>query len=308
MFRKVDIKILASVFVVLLALVIVVELVDSRKGNRSFKGELVNVNADEVTAIEILPRVTNQKSIRLFKESNKWKVEFDGKTYNADASSPRRLINLLNDLKPKTVAANKEESWEKYELTDSLATRVKLYKASELVADILIGKFSFSQSRNMTSYVRLADDKTVYGVEGMPGSSFNRKVDAFRDRTLIKSDQAYWTKLSFEYPADSSFVLEKRDSIWWIGETKADSAAVAQYFNQIESLYDGNFTDEEPSGNATHRLVIEGDPSYPQIEVKGYRLDNDRFMLTSSLNPKSFVDSKSTAVRLFVGKSTFIKQ
>lgn len=300
MFRKINSKLLISVFVVLLAFVVIVELMDSRKGNRTFKSDLVDVIADDVTSIELYPKAVSGSLIRLFKENDKWKVESDGKTYNADGPGALRMINELNDMKPKSVAATGKDRWKQFEVTDSLGTRVKLMSGNKVLADLVIGKFSFSQPNNTTSYVRLSEDKEVYGVNGMLAMSFNRHLNTFRDRTIIKSDKNNWTKLSFSYPADSSFVLEKRENKWMIGDMQADSAKVAQYFTRIANLTDGNFADGKPSVSPTHHLSIEGKNMMQNVEITGYYEGPDNFVLESNQNPDTWINSKTTANKVFV--------
>lgn len=300
MFRKINNKLLVTVFVVLLAVVVLVEFMDSRKGNRTFKSDLVEVVADDVTSIEIYPKAANGNLIKLFKENDLWKVESGGIKFNADQAIAGRMISEINEMKTKSVVATNKESWGKFEVTDSLGTAVKLLKGSSVLADIVIGKFSYSEPRNMTSYVRLAGEKEVYGVEGMLGMSFNRNINAFRDRTIIKSNKADWTKLTFSYPADSSFVLEKKGEKWMIGEMETDSASVVNYFNQIASLSDGSFTDEKPAITATHRLTIEGNNMMPKVEILGFYSDSENFVLESNQNPDTWINSKTTAKKIFV--------
>ena len=300
MFRKINNKLLVTVFVVLLAVVVLVEFMDSRKGNRTFKSDLVEVVADDVTSIEIYPKAANGNLIKLFRENDLWKVESGGKKFNADQASAGRMISEINEMKTKSVVATNKESWGKFEVTDSLGTEVKLIKGSSVLADIIIGKFSYAEPRNMTSYVRLAGEKEVYGVEGMLGMSFNRNVNAFRDRTIIKSNKADWTKLTFSYPADSSFVLEKKGEKWMIGDMETDSASVVKYFNQIANLSDGSFTDEKPSISATHHLTIEGNNMMQKVEVTGYYSDPDNFVLESNVNPGAHFNNKETAKKVFV--------
>lgn len=300
MFRKINAKILVTVFVVLLALVVVVELLDSKKGNRTFKSDLVEVLADEVSSIELYPKVVNGAKIRLYKENDEWRVESNGKSSKADQATAGRMISELNNIKPKSVVATSKDRWENFEVNDSLGTRVKLLNGSKVVADLVIGKFSFSQPRNMTSYIRLADEKEVYGVEGMLGMSFNRNVNSFRDRTVIKSNKADWTKLTFSYPADSSFVLEKKGEKWMIGDMETDSAAVVQYFNSIANLTDGSFTEEKPAIASTHQLTIEGNNQMQKVEIKGYYFDAENFVFESNQNPEAYFNSKSNAEKVFV--------
>ncbi|TNF46126.1 MAG: DUF4340 domain-containing protein [Bacteroidetes bacterium] len=307
MFRKINIKILATIFAALLALVILVEFMDARKGNRTFKTNLVEVAVEEITSVEIYPKTTNGAMIKLFRENGLWKVESEGKKYNADQSTPGRLIAELNSLKTKNVAATKKENWENFEVTDSLGTRVKLIAGTKVLSELIIGKFSFSEPRNTTSYVRMEGEKEVYGVEGLLSMSFNRNLNAFRDRTVINSTKTDWTKLTFSYPADSSFVLEKKAEKWMIGELETDSAAVAQYFNTIASLTDGNFAAQKPEIAPTHRLIIEGNNGMQKIEISGYFVSPDEFVLESNQNPDTWLNSKTTADKLFVSSFKLIQ-
>jgi len=300
MFRKLNTKWLISAVVGLLVIVVLVQLIDSKKGNRTFKSVLVEIKADEVTSVEIYPNSINGKLLELFKENDLWKVESDGKKYNADPSTVGRMIEEINGLKPKSVAATNKENWAKFEVTDSLGTKVKLLKGSEVIADLVIGKFNYSGPGNMTSYVRLAGDKEVYGVDGMLAMSFDRNLNSFRDRTILKSNQSDWTRLTFNYPADSSFVLEKRGNKWMIGEMETDSALVAQYFTRIANLTDGSFADQKPGFAPTHRLTIEGNNMMPKVEIVGYFTDPENFVLESNQNPDAWFNSKISAEKIYI--------
>ena len=70
MFRKINIKILVVVFAILLALVVFIQLADSKKGNRTFKNVLVEVLADEVSSIELFPKVKGGEVIKLLREND----------------------------------------------------------------------------------------------------------------------------------------------------------------------------------------------------------------------------------------------
>lgn len=308
MFRKINTKILASLFVALLAIVVLLEIIDSRKGNRTFKSDLVEVETADVSTIELFPKAANGKLIKLYKENDQWKVESDGEKYNADQAVAGRMVSELNNMKTKSVAATNKERWEQFEVTDSLGTRVKLLNGSDVLADVVIGKFSYSEPRNMTSYVRLSEDKEVYGVEGMLGMSFNRNLNSFRDRTIIQSNKTDWTKLTFDYPADSSFVLQKTGDKWMIGEMEADSASVVQYFNKIASLNDGSFADSKPVIAPTHSLTIEGNNMMQKVEITGYFTEEENFILETNQNPGAYFNSKTSAEKVFVSMMEFIKK
>ena len=307
MFRKINIKLLATIFVVLLAIVVLVELVDSKKGGRTFREDLVEVNAEDVTALEIYPKVTGGEMIKLFRENDSWKVESAGKIHTADQSVAGSMIEQLNQAAPESMVARNEDRWEQFEVTDSLGTRVKLYSGEDLLTDLVIGKFSFSQPRKMTSYVRLSGEDEVYGVDGMLGMSFNRNLNSFRDRTVINSNSADWTKLTFSYPADSSFTLQESGEDWMIGDAVADSASVVQYFNSISNLNEGQFSEEESVGSYSHQLVIEGNNQMTRITVKGNERTEEDFLIESSQNPGTIFNSRDLAEKVFTGQSKFLK-
>ncbi len=308
MYRKLNIKILAIIFSILLGIVVLTELADSRKGGRTFREDLVDVNPEEVTSIEISPKVEGNKVLKLFKENDLWFVESGDKRYRADQSLPSSMINELNTIKPESVVATGEERREQYEVSDSLGTSVKLFGGSELLADLIIGKFSFSQPRKMTSYIRLEGDDVIYGVNGMLGMSFNRDIDSFRDRTVIQSNISDWSRLVYKYPADSSFTLEKSAEGWAVNGQPADSASVAEYFSSIGNLTDSRFTEMTSAiSTATHSLVIEGNNNMEKVEVTGYYQENGTFLIESSQNKGTLFESSELAGKIFISPSEFIE-
>ncbi len=308
MYRKINIKILAVIFIVLLVVTVVTQMVDLRKGNRTFKQDLVTVNADEITSLEVYPKSAGGKPVTLKKENDTWTVEADGKAYRADQSAPGSMIAQLNEMKAKSLATSDKDRWKEFEVTDSLGTRVKLYNGSNLAADVIFGKFSYSQPQTMTSYVRLTGEDEVYGVDGMMGMSFNRNMDSFRDKTILKSSSSDWTKLTFTCPADSSFTLEKMNDKWLIGSTVADSAAVVKYFRSLNRVTSSKFAQSEPAGQPTHRLKIEGNNNMVPLEITGYYNGADDFILGSTQNEGNYFNDKETAEKIFVSTQKLLRQ
>jgi hypothetical protein len=282
-------------------------MADSRKGGRTFREELVDVSPDEVTSLEISPKVEGNKVIKLLKENDSWFVESGDKRYRADPSLPSAMINELNSMKPESVVATGDERRVQYEVTDSLGTRVKLFSGNNLLADLIIGKFSFSQPQKMTSYIRLEGDKVIYGVDGMLGMSFNRNVDSFRDKTVIKSNSSDWSRLVYKYPADSSFTLEKAAEGWTVNGQPADSASVAEYFNAIRNLSDSRFAENKTGMSVTHSLLIEGNNDMEKVEINGYYQEDGVFMVESSQNRGNIFESTELAEKIFISSSSLLE-
>ncbi|NLO04006.1 MAG: DUF4340 domain-containing protein [Bacteroidales bacterium] len=307
MYRKLNIKILAIIFSILMIVVVLTEMADSRKGGRTFREELVDVSPDEVTSLEISPKVEGNKVIKLLKENDSWFVESGDKRHRADPSLPSAMINELNSMKPESVVATGDERRVQYEVTDSLGTRVKLFSGNNLLADLIIGKFSFSQPQKMTSYIRLEGDKVIYGVDGMLGMSFNRNVDSFRDKTVIKSNSSDWSRLVYKYPADSSFTLEKAAEGWTVNGQPADSASVAEYFSAIRNLSDSRFAENKTGMSVTHSLLIEGNNDMEKVEINGYYQEDGVFMVESSQNRGNIFESTELAEKIFISSSSLLE-
>lgn len=302
MFRKVSLKTILVVFAALLILVVGVTLMDLKKGNRSFKSELISITPDQINKIEIYPRVMNGVKVELTKEGDHWTGNSNNTQFNADSKFAESIVNALNHLKPESVASNKKDRWKHYQVTDSLGTRIQLFSGNSLQADIYLGKFSFSSQRQPKSYVRLVDDNATYGVTGYIASSFNRDLNGFRDKTVIHSNKGDWTKLTFTYPSDSSFVLQKEGQKWTIPSATADSAKVVKFLNALQNINHYKYASEQPQGQPTFSLKI--DDNKGPIEIKGYE-ENNELLVSSSQNPGTYFDGKSIQNKLFPSRSKF---
>ena len=305
MFRKINLKTIIILFVVLLAIVVITTITGSKKENRSFKGNLTEFNADQVDKIVISPKVMKGKKVEISKANDHWTLLADGKKFNADQRQVESLVNELNQIKPRSVVSTKKERWDDYQVTDSLGTRVQLYSGNMVLEDIYLGKFSFS-GRDATSYVRLANDKTTYGIAGSQSSTANRNADGFKDKTVINSESGEWNKITFSYPGDSSFVIQKQGDKWNIDGTETDSVKTAGFLSSLAAVNHYKFASTEPSGNPQYAVKIEGKKRTAPIEVNGYQ-QNDLFIVSTSQNPGVFFEGKGLMKKLYPPKSRFTK-
>lgn len=323
MFRKANNKVLAIVFVVLLALVVVINLVDARRGDRTFRNEIFDIDTTDITSITIDPKGLDKEDVRLFKSNGTWKVSSGEKEYPADNSVVKNILGELADMTAQRVAATKEDSWKKYEVTDSLATKV-MVETEKDDALLYIGRFSYRQPRNpqqmrtpygqqgtMSTYVRLGNEDEVYSVEGFIGMSFNRSINDFRNKTVIKSNRFDWEELSFNYPMDSSFVLSKQEDTWYINDNyKADSAYVDEYLRKISNITSSHFVDETmPPSGPVFTLNIQGTGLTQPITVEAFPADSVyQFLVASTQNPDVFFNGAQAdlADKIFIGKSELL--
>jgi hypothetical protein len=306
MFRKVSLKTLTILFASLLLIVILVSLADHKKGNRSFKGNLIEYQPDQISKILVYPKVMQREKVELVKENDQWMLTANNKKFRADQNLIQSIINGLNGLTPESIVSGKKDRWKNYEVTDSLGTHVQLLSGEEVKADLVLGKVSYS-AQGGKSYVRLTDDNTVYRINGSQASEVNRDINGFKDKTVISSSQSDWEKLTFSYPADSSFVLAKNGDKWEISGQPADSAEVARFLNAASRINHYQLARNDPQGTNHFRLFIEGSKLSSPIEILGYQ-NEDQFVLASSQNPGTYFEGKTLKEKLFPSQLKFIKK
>ncbi len=310
MVNKLSNKTLIIVFIVLLAVVVIFMINDSKNGERSFRSTLVNIDTSKVTSIDIYPRATNHKEVRIYKEGNDWKVKLaDGKTAPVPRPKIQELFTQLLAFKTIGVAAQSSDKWHDFQV-DTTGTRIKVYEGNKNALDMTIGKFTFQQPRSMSTYVRVADDDNVYEVMGFMSYEFNHDANYFRDDRVINDNPANWNKLSFIYPADSSYQLVKVKNNWEINGQKADSAKVANYINTLSQITDPNFIDDPANSllaKSKYTLTIQTS-SLGAITVSAFA-DTSDIAINSTQFPNTYFDGKKADFwkRIYVGKESFIK-
>lgn len=318
MFNKINTKYLIVAFVVLLIVFLLVKRSDNKKGARTFDPVLTQIEFENVTNISIQPKMGGA-IISLFKENDQWKVRQSDKTYHASESSVENVINILNESRKDRLAAVSDSKWKQYEVTDSLGTRVTINGNKEVLADIIIGRFSYrqaTQNPNMqnpqmqqqprgvaTSYVRTADEKEVFAINGFLSMNFNQGMQGFRDRTVLKGNKSQWSKITVTQPGDSSFVLEKQAGKWLLNNASADSISVVNFLTGISNLTAYDFSDETAISNATHKLVIEGEDLDKPITITALPYD-EQYLIYSSQNEGTIFSSKPDGVfqKLFASR------
>ncbi len=322
MYKKLNIKSLSIIFSVLLILVLIIFYIDSRKGERTFRSNIVDIDTSKVTSIIIYPKADRQDPVEIQRKGNLWKIKSGQKLFNADENIVNNILKTLIELKPKRVAATDRSRWKEFEVTDSLATRVKLITGKKTGTYIYFGKFSYQQPKNqmayyynqrgtINTYVRIAKDKIVYVVEGYLGMTLNRQLNDFRNKSILKSNESNWTRLSFTYPADSSFYLVKEGGNWLVNGLLADSGSVKDYFSSISWLTSSDFVDDQKplQDEPEFTLKIEGDNFVRPIQIKAFKADtSNRYLVTSSLNEGTFFSGRASGLteKIFTGKTRFL--
>jgi Domain of unknown function (DUF4340) len=312
MFNKISSKTLTIIFVVLVILAAIYIYYDSSHEERSFRRDIVSIDTSKVTSISIYPKANNHKEIKIYKEGRNWVVQLtNSNSVPAENSKIINMINQLSEIKAISVAAQDENKWNEYKV-DSSGTRVKVFEGNDIALDITLGKFSYQQPRTMMTYVRVKGDKNVYETNGFLEFSFNQKPDYFRNNTIINDDFSHWNRLTFTYPADSSFQLIKdTTNHWTVNKIKLDSSKTANFLRTLSHLTANNFIDnpdESLLSKADYTLTVES-TALGAVSVTAY-IDSTNYLIHSSQNPDAYFNGKTNNLhnKIFVGKSYFLKK
>ncbi|HNP94995.1 MAG TPA: DUF4340 domain-containing protein [Cyclobacteriaceae bacterium] len=309
--KKFSNKILIIVLVALVAIFALSRIFRSPKLESNLRKELVKIDTAAVTEVRINREADGGGEVRLKRDGNTWKVTTDNKEAEAGVGAVKSMLGVMKDLQAQRMVARKKEKWDSYQVGES-STRVTAYNGSEKLADFRVGKTGFSQGQgggqgSAYTYLRLTDEDEVYSSEGFITSHFNRSFDDWRNQMFLKTNRDDVTKIEFNYP-DSSFVLEKRDSLWYVGSEPAIETKVNQYFSKIRvktiSEFDDNFV---PPANATLRIQISG--AGPLATAQAWAMDDENWVLNSTVQQGVYFKGKRSGVLkdIFVGKGWFIE-
>ena len=307
----------------LIAILLLTVVIKIPKERATLKSKIVEFDTSKVNKIILYPRISDGNPVEFNRNNNKWNVQ-QGSIVSAvqEGAVQNLFIETLN-IKPQSLAAISESKWKEFELTDSLATRIKfLDKKGKILADLMIGKFIYKQPDNpyrgysgnniqITSFVRLYSEQKIYAVDGLLSFSFNVKFDDWRDKTFIKSNKNDITNIRFIYPADSSYNLIRKDNAWLIADQPADSTRAANFLVSLGMLNGENFRDNyKPVLSPVYQMSVEGN-NLLNFSVKCYKGDGtDEYILNSSLNPEVYFTTKKNGIfeKLFKPQSYFLKQ
>ena len=300
---------LLIVFAVLLVAVGANELIKRSKGERTFRKDIIDYQANDIKKISIFPKNAGNLNVDVFLEDTVWKLKVDGKMFAADQEMIKGIVDELATMTPERLVANKKELWKDYDITDSLGIKVIIYGHNNDKTEITLGRFSYNQStRKPSTYVRVNNEKEVYAAEGYLSMTFNREINSLRDKNIFRGNQNDLTQISFNYPADSSFTLTKQDNKWLLNGAPVDSTRMAGYLTTVCYLTGSDFRDDFIPASVTVeplKILLTGNNMNP-ITLKAFR-DATGTVLNSSENPTSYFsgDKGDIFKRVFQGKNYF---
>jgi len=221
------------------------------------------VDPDRVTSLHI--DKPDGESVELVRSAGSWKL-VEPLQYPANDQVVTASLRVLEALELADVISTNPANQGKYQV-DSTGTRVIVKAGDEVLLSAIVGTNSPDFSH---TYVRRTDGQQVYRAVGVLGYNFNKRVNDWRDKTILHLDQQSISRIVLEYPKEkSSVALSRADSLWTVqaggdAAQTADSLSVANLLRSVAALNTVNFATEDESAGLDFdkpdfRLTVETD-------------------------------------------------
>lgn len=291
-------KVLIIVLALLAGIFILSKVFRSPKRESNLSNAFASIDTSRVTEIRI---TKPHQTFKLVRSNYRWSVHQENKTASAQQSHIKSLLGSIVNVTAQKLVTRNQEKWNDYNVSDSTGMQVVILENGNTSAHWIVGK------QGSSSYMRESGEDNVYAVAGSIHEDLSREYNDWRDKTFIRINKDNVSSISFHYPADSSFTLEKKESGWMAGAEKADSASVDRYLNRFASKNLSSFEDDfTPAGRAADVSIEFKNKDHTSFTVQAWKQDSV-WILTSSYQEGVFFSSVASSIAedLFVGRNEF---
>lgn len=289
MFKKLSTTTLLISFFVLLGIVALIKYYNAQKGEGTFETRLIHIDSSGLKKLEILPSFKQEDQFSLVKEDDGWYVKYNGKKVQADPDKiEKTLQDLFNRLEASSLVSTNKDDWEKYEV-DSSGTLIRLYQDENATDELVIGKLTFQSRRIATHYVRKLGKNKVYTVEAYLQASLKSPVKDWINKKVLPGVKAQWNRIAYNYPGDTSFIMNKQDQHWFFGKDTVISKQADNLLNnlsQISTKGEVMIKNTRLPENASFRIVV-GNEDGNEASLRIYSR-KDHWILGSSINSGNY--------------------
>jgi hypothetical protein len=255
----------------------------------------MQVDTSIVDQMILLPHGPDSTKIELNRSGTGWKASNGSITIDAVSNRVQSVLGQLTSIPTKRLISKSIERHPDYEVTEDAGKIVELYSKGKMIEKIIFGRFNFNQSsREATSYARLGDEDDIYAVDGFMSMSFDVDFNSFRDKQLLKVNQADVKALQLNNETGSYTMTMPSLGNWQMnGTTPIDSSEMANYLSGLANVNGNEFRDAfTPVSPPEKHLEITSDNAVGNISIDCFR-EGDRYIIKSSSNPAFFTSDSS---------------
>ena len=143
-------------------------------------------------------------------------------------------------------------------------------------------------------------------VEGNIRSRVEKDFNDWRDKSFLRIDKAFIDNITFRYPADSGFVIEKNGTSWTINDQKVDSLKIQNYISKLQSRDLNDFADNFSPATEPDVAVDVSSNSVSHAIIKGWKSSENKWILHSALQPGVYFEDSVFWNDLFIGRKELL--
>ncbi|OPX26070.1 MAG: hypothetical protein B1H06_06230 [Candidatus Cloacimonas sp. 4484_143] len=203
-----------------------------------------DVDSVDIARIELS---TISDTLTLAYKNNEWMItspiEYQANKYQVE-NFFKKVLNVQTSSLP---ISESETSFATYELTDSMATCVKLYNAKDkLLAEALFGKMKGQPN----TPARMKDSKKIYRLNESISYRLKTDVNNWREKEVTAIDKDAIEKISVLY-GNEGYELTRTDSLWQYEDgtesisVDNDNKALTMIFSGLRKVNSNKFKDYE---------------------------------------------------------------
>jgi len=227
-----------ATLVVLLGVASVYTLRERRPPTRS---PYASVEADSILRVEIEKRDT---TIVFERRADKWELTYP-LSYPIDQTLLDNLLKGLRELKLEEAISTNPEKFSSFQVDEEGGVLVRAYGRGENpLISVILGKMASDFQR---CYLRFPDKNEVRLALGPSRYMADRKVDDWKDKTILSFDREKAVELSYIYRDKREFRLTEEEGKWILGEEEVDSTKVNAVLDLLANFKADGFRDGAPA-------------------------------------------------------------
>lgn len=174
---------------------------------------LAKEDGEKVTKVEIVN--ADKGKVVLEKKGDAWELS-EPSPAKANQNDVKSLIDALDDFKVTDAIDRGTGAYEQYEVTDSKAIHLSVFKGADKALELFIGK-----SGTRGQMMRVAGKDGVFAVSGYQSWLFTKEAKNWRDKSILKFEEKDASKVVVENK-NGRFSFSKKDGKWVASRDKRD--------------------------------------------------------------------------------------
>lgn len=190
--------------------------------------------------VKTIVSVDKLKTIRIERKTDTTEIQITQENYRivkpisypADHEVVSELLNALKNLTIGEVISTREAKFDDFEVGEN---GVKVILKGEKEIAFYIGKYAGDYQN---SYFRFVNEKNVYLAKGLNKYHVDKKLDDWRDKTILKIDRSLIDKFTF-----NDKEIYRRDTLWFYKDSTIEKNKIETVLNNFSNLRATGFSD-----------------------------------------------------------------